>query len=211
MPRRATLGGLPATKGAEAEPEMPTRHEDHRADRELAGEYLRSRSEPAFREIYRRHSPSVFGLALRLSGYRREEAEEAVQETWIRACRKLPGFRWESSLRTWLCSIAVMCLRERRRAASRRPEEELPSGDLPMEAPRAQGGDALDLERAIASLPEKFRHVLILRDIQGYTHREIGRLLEINPGTSKSQLFRARRAVRQALLRAEESQDAAEH
>lgn len=190
---------------------MPIERIGHREDRRLAAEYLESRDEAAFRELYRRHSPAIFGLVMRLSGCRREEAEEAVQETWIRACRKLSGFRWDCSLRTWLCGIAVRCLGERRRARSRRPEEELVAEELPPVPPATPRGDTLDLERAIAGLPEKARHVLILRDIQGYTHEEIGRLLEINPGTSKSQLFRARRAVREALRRAEENQNAPEH
>lgn len=184
---------------------MPTVEED----RALVADYLETRDEAAFRRLYRRHTPGLFGLAFRLSGSRREDAEEAVQETWIRACRRLPSFRWDSSLRTWLCGIAVRCLRERRRAASRRPEEELRPEAIPPDVSIARPGDGLDLERAIANLPGRSRQVLVLRDIQGFTHEEIGALLDIHPGTSKSYLFRARRAVREALQRAEEDHDAA--
>jgi RNA polymerase sigma-70 factor (ECF subfamily) len=189
---------------------MQTERLDQWEDRGLVGRYIELRDESSFRELYRRHSPSIFGLVLRLSGYDREEAEDTVQETWVRACRKMGEFRWESSLKTWLCSIAVMRTRERRRSRSRRPEESLDPEDAPPRPPAAHGVVSVDLERAIASLPERYRHVLVLRDIEGYTHDEIGRMLEISPGTSKSQLFRARRAIRE-FLGAGENSDVAEH
>ena len=178
-------------------------------DRRLVREYLRRRDEAAFRELYRRHSPALYALLSRLCGFDREEAQDALQDTWIRACRGLVDFRWESSLRTWLCGIAVMRLRERRRGRMRRPEETLPAAE-----PASPGGgsrtDAMDIERAIASLPEKYREVFVLREIEGYTHDEIGTLLKISSGTSKSQLFRARRALRE-ILGAQERDDEPRH
>ena len=69
---------------------------------------------------------------------------------------------------------------------------------------RATSADRLDLERVIGELPAGFRHVLILHDVEGYTHDEIATLLDIVPGTSKSQLARARSAVRRALGRKED-------
>jgi RNA polymerase sigma factor (sigma-70 family) len=189
---------------------MWTERLDRWEDRRLVERYLELRDESSFRELYRRHCPVIFALALRLCGFDREEAEDTVQETWARACRKLVEFRWESSLRTWLCSIAVMRTRENKRSRSRHPEQAFePREALGAPSPLHRAA-ALDLERAIASLPDSYRHVLVLRDIQGYTHDEIGRLLEISPGTSKSQLFRARRAIK-ALLCPEENPDVAEH
>ena len=124
-----------------------------------------------------------------------------VHDGWIRAVDRLSGFRWESALRTWLAGFVINAARER----FRRDIRETPSVDeqLPADDP-ALGGvfDRLDLERAVAGLPEGFRLVLVLHDVEGYTHEEIADLLGIVPGTSKSQLARARAAVRRALGRA---------
>lgn len=142
-------------------------------------------------------------------GGRETEAEEIVQETWIRAVRGLPGFEWRSTLRTWLTGIAVNCLRERLRRQRRRPG---PSVRDPAEMAQPGAGPTatasaqrIDLERAIAGLPDGYREVLILHDIQGYTHAEIAGLLGIAPGTSKSQLARGRRALRRMLGTADTS------
>lgn len=128
-------------------------------------------------------------LARRLAGDM-ADAEDAVQETWTRAVRALPGFRWECSLRTWLSGITVNCCRElvRRRgplATDAAPEPVTPSPT-----------GVRELESMLAALPDGYREVLVLHDVEGYTHEEIGRLLEIHPGTSKSQLSRARRTLR---------------
>lgn len=178
-------------------------------DRRLVRRYLRRRDEAAFRELYRRHSPALYALLSRLCGFDREEAQDALQDTWIRACRGLVAFRWESSLRTWLCGIAIMRLRERRRGRMRRPEAEMPAAE-PASPDGGSRTDAMDIERAIASLPEKYREVFVLREIEGYTHDEIGTLLKISSGTSKSQLFRARRALRE-ILGAQERHDEPRH
>ncbi len=162
-------------------------------DRELVQRYLRTRGEEAFRELYRTHSPYLFGLAMRVSGGQRSEAEEALQEAWLRAAQKLPNFRWQSALKTWLGGFVVNCCRELMR--KRRPNAPQPSEiEEPTVAPSADGH--LDLGRLLASLPEHQRIVLVLYVIEGYTHDEIGDLLGIAPGTSKSRLFEARRSLR---------------
>jgi RNA polymerase sigma-70 factor (ECF subfamily) len=81
-------------------------------DRQLAEEVIRRRDESAFRRLYRRHSPALYLFALRLSGGDESRAEEMVQGTWIRALEGLPAFAWRSTLRTWLCGIAVNYGRE---------------------------------------------------------------------------------------------------
>ncbi len=126
-----------------------------------------------------------------------------MHDGWIRAGERLGGFRWESSLRTWLAGFVVNGVRER----ARRDARELPGIDDA--APREdvalrEVASRVDLERAVAGLPDGFRHVLVLHDVEGYTHEEIAELLGIVPGTSKSQLARARAAVRRALGRAAE-------
>jgi len=166
-------------------------------DEVLVRRYLEGRAEDAFRVLYREYSPYLFGLALRISGGRRDEAEEALQEAWIRAAQKLDGFRWNSALKTWLAGFVVNCCREARR---RRPGAgelaltELTVAEEPSQQP--SDGGRIDIERLLGSLPDAQRDVLILFAIEGYTHAEIGRLLEIATGTSKSRLFEARRNLR---------------
>jgi len=166
-------------------------------DRDLAARFLDRRDEAAFRSLYRRHTPAVYQLVLRLSGLAASDAEEIVQEAWVRAATGLAAFRWESGLRTWLSAIAINCWREHARA--RRRETDLADRDVPVLDPRPGRVARLDLERAIAALADGYRAVLVLHDIEGRTHEEIAGLLGIDPGTSKSQLSRARRAVRRWL------------
>ena len=118
-----------------------------------------------------------------------------MQEAWIRAAERMSGFRFESALRTWLMGILVNCARESRRRSARRPAPQ--SAEEPAYAPRA--GEALDLERAIHGLADGYRQVFVFHDLLGHTHREIASLLGVDEGTSKSQLFLARRALRRRL------------
>lgn len=168
------------------------------ADRELARAFVERRSEKAFRELYRRHAPRLYRLVSRLRGVERRDAEDVLQETWLRAARALPAFRFESRLHSWLTGIALNVCRELDRAARASPAAAAPSLAVaePAAPPRAGRIDRMDLELAIASLPAGYREVLLLHDLEGYTHREIGALLSIDEGTSKSQLARARAALR---------------
>ncbi len=168
------------------------------ADRRLVSNFLARRDEPSFRELYHRHTPALYQLALRLVGWNVHEAEEVVQDTWMRAIETLDGFRWESSLRTWLSGIAINRCRELYRQRARQSHE-LVVEQLMQEASTSENFERLDLEQAIAALPNGYRQVLVLHDVEGYTHEEISRMLEIEVGTSKSQLSRARSSVREAL------------
>jgi RNA polymerase sigma-70 factor (ECF subfamily) len=137
----------------------------------------------------------MYLLVLRLLGRSGRHAEDVVQETWVRAASALGRFAWQSSLRTWLLGIAVNCSREVLRAASRDAAgNETPAADP--ESPPRQRPEKIDLERAIRELPDGYREVFILHDVEGLTHEEIGGRLGIDAGTSKSQLSRARRALR---------------
>jgi len=121
-----------------------------------------------------------------------------VHDSWIRAVERLGDFHWESVLRTWLAGFVVNGVRDRTRRDAREP----PGLDAPSPTDDASLRgvfDRVDLERAVAALPAGFRHVLILHDVEGYTHEEIAALLGIVPGTSKSQLARAHGAVRRTL------------
>jgi RNA polymerase sigma factor (sigma-70 family) len=153
--------------------------------------------EHAFRELYRVHARGLYLLALRLTRGVDADAEDVVQEAWRRAVGSLARFEGRSALRTWLGSIVVRCALEKNRANGRGPAA---SGVEP--AAGAAEGRAfrrLDLERAFALLPEGFRTVLVLHDLEGYRHGDIAKLLGITEGTSKSQLSRARARMRELL------------
>jgi RNA polymerase sigma-70 factor (ECF subfamily) len=127
-----------------------------------------------------------------------QDAEDAIQETWIRACDALARFRWHSAFGTWVTAIAVNVSRDLLRRHGR---SLLVPTDEPPEVP-IRPGDAvsrMDLEQSIARLPDGYRQVLVLHDVEGMKHREIAEALGITAGASKSQLFAARRAMRNLL------------
>lgn len=155
----------------------------------------------AFERLYRTHRPRVHALARRLCSP--DVADELVQDVFVRAWQKLGTFRGEAAFGTWLHRLAVnVCLGARQRAglARRRfTDDEQPLQQAP--AVRRTPELALDLERAIARLPDGMREVLVLHDIEGFTHEEIAAQCGIAVGTSKSQLHRARLALRPMLER----------
>ncbi|HEX9894842.1 MAG TPA: RNA polymerase sigma factor [Gemmatimonadales bacterium] len=172
---------------------------DDQLDREAVTAFLASRSEPAFRVLYHRHAPSLYGLLLRLTGGNAALAQDLMQEAWLRAVAGLDRFAWQSKLGTWLHGIGVNCwrewLRDTRRDALMLADE---SPDQ-IEADLPASVDGVALAQAVDSLPEGYRTVLVLHDIEGYAHDEIAALLGIAPGTSKSQLSRARTALKRSL------------
>jgi RNA polymerase sigma-70 factor (ECF subfamily) len=169
-------------------------------DRALVEAFLDTREESAFAALYRRHTPQLMGLAVRLLGGVVAEAEDAVQETWSRAVPQLASFRWEAALSTWLSAILVRHCHERRRASARVAEPADIEIDVSyQDQSLIATADRVDLTRAIAGLPDGFRFVLVLHDIEGYTHEEIAALAGIHVGTSKRQLSRARAALRRRL------------
>lgn len=165
----------------------------------LVERFLRDRDEASFRQLYRRHTPVLYLLALRLVGGRVADAEDAVQEAWIRAAEGLARFHGLSSLRTWLCGIVVNRCREAARAAARHGHTALAWDASTTHTAGGASAAAVDVERALAALPDGCREVLVLHDLYGYTHEEVGAMLGIEPGTSKSQLHHARRRLKDAL------------
>lgn len=156
----------------------------------------------AIRVLYERHAPRVYSVVRRLAGGDDALAEDWAQEAWVRAIRALPTFRGDAEFGTWLHRIAVNSALHGRRGRSRNEEREAPlPEDLSGEEPGERDGALLRLrlERALARLPEGMRRVLVLHDVEGYTHVEIGALLGIAPGTCKSQLFKARARMRELL------------
>ncbi len=166
-------------------------------DKHMVAEFLNSRSEQAFIQLYRNKTPRLYRMALRLT-QDRNESEELVQQMWIIAVEKLSTFEWRSSLNTWLTSILINRYRSVRRMNEReisRETIEIPESDHQAKSERQS--TAADLEKAIGSLPPGYRQIIILHDIEGYTHKEIGEIMDISEGTSKSQLFHARRTIRE--------------
>ena len=165
-------------------------------DQALAQALLLRGDEQAFRELYTRHTPRLYQLVLRLLGGAEHDAEDVVQETWIRATERLGDFRWAAALSTCLAGIGLNVARGLLRKKGRWVDmEDAPEPWRPPE----RHGERIDLERAIETLPAGYRTVLVLHDVEGYKHEEIGEMLGIAPGTSKSQLFHARKALRQVL------------
>lgn len=159
--------------------------------------------EAAFEALYREHAGRVFALCLRLSGDR-TRAAELVQDVFVRCWERLGSFRGESAFGTWLYRLTVNVVwmagrGDRRREARVKPVEDPGAHEPHREAPAP--GLSLDLERAIAALPAGAREVFVLYDIEGYQHGEIARMTGIAVGTSKAQLFRARRLLRERLDR----------
>jgi RNA polymerase sigma-70 factor (ECF subfamily) len=157
----------------------------------------------AERALYDAHVDRVFRLAYRLAGHQ-DRAQDYTQETFIRAFARLGEFRFESSLSTWICSIAVSValngLRKVKRLQNREVELEVVEPALPgVTRPAAEPDLKERLTRAIDDLPEGYRTVFVMHDVEGYTHEEIGQALGVQSGTSKAQLFRARAKLRAAL------------
>jgi len=159
----------------------------------------------AFEELYRAHSGRLFSLLCRMLG-NPTDAEDLLQDAFLAAHRKLDTFRGESSLGTWLYRLTTnLCLDHLRSRAARTSQVTDTLDDEPRLADQASRGLAeravnrMDLERALAQLPEGCRAAFILHDVEGLEHREVGEVLGIAEGTSKSQVHKARLRLR-ALL-----------
>ncbi len=162
---------------------------------------------PAVRSLYERYAPRVYAVVRRIAGDD-DLAQDYAQEAWIRAIRALPSFRGDARFSTWLHRIAVNSALQALRKADTRKKRE---GPMPktVAAPSAQRDTLLGglLERAMDQLPDGMRQVLILHDVEGYTHDEIGEVLGVTAGTSKSQLFKARAKMRELLRPSLASED----
>ncbi len=134
-------------------------------------------------------------VAIYLSRNNRDLADDLVQETWIAAIENLEHFAWKSSLRTWLTAILLNKYRDN---LKRKKDYESLAGVQTLDN-KLQGDLSMDIRKAILQLSDGYRKVLILHDLEGFKHEEISELLGISAGTSKSQLFHARRAMRHLL------------
>ncbi len=153
---------------------------------------------PAFEELYRREVKRVYATVLRMTG-NASRAEELTQEAFVRAWERLRLFRG-GSFGAWLRRLAVNVVLDEYRARRRRNEKEH-SPEAAARYARSDGPStgAIDLERAVALLPPRARRVFVLHDIEGYRHDEVARMLGVAVGTSKAQLHRARKLLRETL------------
>lgn len=162
----------------------------------------RSGDVEAFEALYRQQAARIYSLACRMSGSR-EEGEDLLQEIFLQAYRKLGSFKGESALGTWLYRLALNhCLDfVRSRHAKMDKVTETLDDEHAMEPPAGRETPIarIDLERAIERLPEGCREAFVLHDVEGFDHKEIGRMLGIAEGTSKSQVFKARVKLRAML------------
>ena len=159
--------------------------------------------EDAFGDLYRAHAGRIYALCLRLEADAARE-EELTQDVFVHAWERLRTFRGESAFGTWLHRLAVNVVLTSRRSAWRRTRRVMTAEDpavfeQAMEHPGP--GLRLDLDQAIAALPAGARAIFVLHDVEGYQHGEIAALMGVAEGTSKTQLFRARRLLRKALER----------
>jgi RNA polymerase sigma-70 factor (ECF subfamily) len=166
-------------------------------DNQLVAEVLRGEAR-AERELYDRHVDRVYRLAFRMAG---DEtlARDLTQDTFIRAFGRLADFRGEASLATWLHAIATSVILNGLKKVKRLRSREQDGDELPEVAGTLREAEPdlkLRLARAIDGLPDGYRMVFVMHDVEGYTHEEIGAALGIQAGTSKAQLSRARARLR---------------
>jgi RNA polymerase sigma factor (sigma-70 family) len=171
----------------------PTDVESLDARRAAAGD------QQAFERLYRRHVARIHTLARRMAGP--DAADDLTQDIFVRAWDKLATFRGDSAFGTWLYRLGVNVVLSRRRS-DKGDKTWIMEDDGAMAAASSAAphhASRMDLEAAIARLPDGARKVFVLHDVEGWTHEEIAGQMGLVPGTSKSQLSRARAALRRML------------
>ncbi len=157
----------------------------------------------AFEQLYRSHCDRIYALCWRMCGGDKALAEDMLQDAFVRAWSKLHLFRGDSKFGTWLhrLTVNVILSDKRNRARRLQREQELGTSVVRKMVGERDVSEGLrrDLEAAIAALPERARTVLVLYDIEGYRHAEIAAITGMAVGSSKAQLHRARKLVREAL------------
>jgi RNA polymerase sigma-70 factor (ECF subfamily) len=170
------------------------------ADLELV-ERIRGGDGTAFEALYRQHATRLYNLASRMTGAK-GEADDLLQDIFLLAYRKIASFRGDSSLGTWLYRLAMNHCLDVLRNRQTRMGQQTDSLDEPEAAPVASpvpilsAVSRIDLERAIATLPPACRAAFLLHDVEGFGHQEVGTMLGVSEGTSKSQVHKARMRIR---------------
>lgn len=156
----------------------------------------------AERELYDENVDRVYRLAFRMTGDA-GQAEEYTQDTFVRVFDRLADFRGDAALSTWITSVALSVIYNGLRKVKRLREREADldeAAPLPVSGVRRAEPDLKDrLAEAIDALPDGYRTVFVMHDVEGFTHEEIAAALGVQPGTSKAQLSRARGRLREML------------
>jgi RNA polymerase sigma-70 factor (ECF subfamily) len=165
----------------------------------------------AFATLFHTHKPRVYSLCLRMTN-NTAEAEDVTQEAFLQVFRKLSTFRGDSALSTWLHRIAVntVLMRFRKKSFSELSLDEPSTKNADTKPVRREYGtrdrrlagsiDRIALIQAIRELPEGYRTVFLLHEVEGYEHKEIAAFLGCSTGNSKSQLHKAKMRIRELLL-----------
>ena len=160
----------------------------------------------AFERLYARSAGRVYAVCLRMTGDG-QRAKELTHDAFVRAWERLSTFRGEAAFETWMHRLAVNVVLTANRAERRRAarlvqgSDDAEESDVAFSQPPADVETRLDLERAIAALPPRAREVFVLHDVEGYRHEEIADRLELQPGSVRAQLHRARHLLMRMLSR----------
>lgn len=161
----------------------------------------------AFEIIYQRYHRRTYSLTLRMTGSQ-TEAEDLTQEVFIQLFRKIGSFRGDSAFSTWLHRLTVNQVLMHFRRRSYKNEKTSEDGEMPEQTVHGTANpnrmpvvDRIALKNAIAELPNGYRNVFLLHDVEGFEHEEVARHLGISVGTSKSQLHKARLKLRSLLAK----------
>jgi RNA polymerase sigma-70 factor (ECF subfamily) len=165
----------------------------------------------AFEIVYQRYHRRTYSLCLRMTGSQ-TEAEDLTQEVFIQLFRKVGSFRGDSAFSTWLHRLTVNQVLMHFRRRSFKNEKVSDDGEMPEQTVQGTSNpnrmpvvDRIALKKAIAELPNGYKNVFILHDVEGYEHEEVARMMGISIGTSKSQLHKARLKLRGLLLQQQNS------
>lgn len=164
----------------------------------------------AFEVVYQRYHRRTYSLCLRMTGSQ-TEAEDLTQEVFIQLFRKVGSFRGDSAFSTWLHRLTVNQVLMHFRKRSFKNEKVSDDGEMPEQMVRGTSNpnrmpvvDRIALKKAIAELPNGYKKVFILHDVEGFEHEEVARMMGISIGTSKSQLHKARLKLRGLLMQQQE-------
>lgn len=155
----------------------------------------------AQKELYERYNRAMYSAAYRITSDF-DLANDVLQEGFIKVFKALPKFRRESTLGAWIKTIVVRTALSK---VKRRPAfEPLEHHHLGHTVDWGSKIDADYLEKAILALPEGYRTVFVLIEVEGYRHKEVADMLDISVGTSKSQLFYAKKKLREMITAMEQ-------
>jgi RNA polymerase sigma-70 factor, ECF subfamily len=176
--------------------------EAHSGEGELL-QGLQEGSLPAFERLFTEHGEKMKSIAANVLGSR-SDAEDAVQEAMLKAYRGAARFRGGASISTWLYRILLNTCYDFLRQSRRRAQAEAPMPPAEFAAPAAKANSPdhplrLSIENALAQLDPRERTAFLLCEVEGFSHREAGEILEVGEGASRALLFRARRHLQKAL------------